>query len=186
MPLGIFPLSAILTEAAAGMTRPDVPSWPVSARPGPPAGREDLAGGHRPRAVTRARQAGGRCREVSRRQYPVRRSLKDQPRRSGPPAWGDVLVEAVPDWNPTGTPWASRNPSTSPTRRCSGCRLPSHGHAGDAPLPVPAVIVPPARSAKPAQRPPKRRFAPAGPRRLTPIGAHCAHAEYLPSMLCSP
>ncbi len=58
---------------------------------------------------------------------------------------------------PTGTPWLNRNPSTSSTSRCSGSRLPSPGRAGDAPLSVLAVIVPPPN---PIWHPPKRRLAP--------------------------
>ena len=41
--------------------------------------------------------ASVRCREVSGRQDPVRLPLKERPRRSGPPAWDEPPVEAVPD-----------------------------------------------------------------------------------------
>jgi hypothetical protein len=60
--------------------------------------------GHRPRAVSSARHASVRCRAVSRRQYPFRCSLKERPRRFGPPAWDDPPVEAVPDWDTLSQP----------------------------------------------------------------------------------
>ena len=63
-----------------------------------------------------------------------------RPRRRGstPP------VAALPD----STPWPNRHPRTSSTSRCRGSRLPSPGRAGDAPLPAPVAIAPPASRAR--------------------------------------
>ena len=43
----------------------------------------------------------------------------------------------------TGRPRRNRHPTMSSTSRCNGSLLPSPGRAGYAPLPLPAVIVPP-------------------------------------------
>jgi hypothetical protein len=81
----------------------------------------------------------------------------------GPPEWGDPPVDAAPDWDAL----PNDNPSRPSTNRSSGSRLPSPGRAGDAPLPVPLVIVPPASRTKPrgkpARHPPKSGLLP--PRR---------------------
>jgi hypothetical protein len=58
---------------------------------------------------------------------------------------------------PAGTYRRNRKPSPSSASRCRGSRLRWPGCAGDAPLPVPAVIVSPPN---PARYPPKWRFAP--------------------------
>ena len=83
---------------------------------------------------------------------------------------------------PTGTPWPNRNPSTSSTSRCSGSRLPSPGRAGDAPLPVPAVIVP---SQTPSGTLPNGGLLPALLLSAT-VRSHFALAEPRRSMLRSP
>lgn len=98
-----------------------------------------------------------------------------------PPAWDDPPARPYR----TGTPWPHRHPGTSSTSKRSGSRLPSPGRAGDAPLPAPAMIVPPASRtmARQQARPAPSQTAACSP--SLPVGSRRALAENLASMLRS-